>query len=115
MPRIALTGTSINLSGITVDITPPTQELQDSVVVESNGGSVIPSGKLKVVITNMGFVLPGDTNSVITVNGSDLSPNPQAPVIFTAELDPVSNVFKTTEEITILNPNGSRVRVETTE
>lgn len=113
MPRISITGASVSVGS--VSITPPTTGTQDGVVSETTSGATVTAGKLVVKITNMGFVQAGDTNSIIQVNGNDLSPNPQAPVTFSAELDPVANVFKFTEEITITNTLGSRVRIETIE
>ena len=105
----------VDLSGSSISTTPATA---GNTVIDTDERTdtppVIPAGKLKVQIYNLGFVLAGDEEEPITVNGDELQPN-SPPMIFEAKYDHVSNVFKYTPAITIVNSNGARIRIITEE
>jgi len=105
---------SVSLSGVSVSTTPPTAGNIVSVVDERTDGIVIPAGKLRVRVLNMGFVEDGDQEKDITVNGDIVQPGSES-VPIEAILDPVNNVFKFTPIVTIINNEGSRIRIITEE
>lgn len=105
---------SVSLSGVSVSTTPPTAGNIVPGVDERTDGTTVPAGKLDVKVLNMGFVEDGDNEETITVNGEPVQPG-APPAHFFAILDPVTNVFKRTPEITIVNANGSRIRIITQE
>lgn len=114
MPRVSITGASVNIGS--VNITPPIEVTGSAVVSEVTdiNPPVIAAGKLRVEITNLGFVQAGDGNGAITINGGTVSPGPN-PVVFEAQLHAADEEFATTPNITIVNPTGARVRIETFE
>ncbi len=104
----------ISLGDVTVSTAAPAAGTIVPDVDERTNGIVIPAGKLMVKVLNMGFVEDGDNEENITVNGDVIQPGSPA-VEFVAQLDPVGDVFKFTPEVTIVNNNGSRIRIITQE
>ncbi len=112
--RLERNSASVSLSGVTVSTAPPTVGAIIPGIDERTDGVVVPAGKLKVRVLNMGFVEDGDQEEDITVNGEVVQPGSES-VPFEATLDPVNNEFKRTPEITIVNDLGSRIRIITHE
>lgn len=112
--RLERNAASVSLSGVSVSTTPPTAGNTVAAVDERTDGTVIPAGKLRVRVLNMGFVEDGDQEADITVNGDIVQPGSESVPIL-AILDPVNNIFKYTPMVTIINNGGSRIRIITEE
>ena len=105
---------SVSLSDVSVSTTPPTASSIVPGIDERTDGTVVPAGKLSVRVLNMGFVEDGDQEADITVNGGIVQPGSES-VPIVAILDPVTNLFKYTPPVTIVNNGGSRIRIITQE
>ncbi len=105
---------SVSLGDVTVSTAAPTAGNIIPNVDERTDGVVVPAGKLKVRVLNMGFVEDGDNEVAITVNGAPVQPGSES-IPFEAKHDPVTEVFKYTPIITIVNDNGARIRIITEE
>jgi len=73
MPIGAVPPANIDASGITVEISPPTEETAAVTYEEQTGAFSVPAGQRFVEIYNAGAVRPGDTEANATVNGASLS------------------------------------------
>ncbi len=105
----------VSLNGVTVNTATPTaSNITPGYDERTDSPPAIAAGKLRVAIYNMGFVEDGDNEVTIDVNGEPLQPY-APPIIFEAQLDPVTNVFKYTPAITIDNSGGARIRIITQE
>lgn len=113
---IQLINTStVNTGDLNVSTTPPTSgNIVPGYDERTDSPPDIAAGKLRVAIYNMGFVEDGDNEVTIDVNGEPLQPY-APPIVFEAQLDPVTNVFKYTPAITIDNSGGARIRIITQE
>lgn len=103
---LAILVPAANLSGVTVDITPPVAGTLNITTLETTGAFAIPAGCLWVKIRNAGFVQDGDLEEEATVAGSSWSVGREE--VLTAFLDEVLSVYKRLPAIAG-NGNGSRV------
>lgn len=102
-----------NISGITVQIEPPTAATMDPIVLEGTGLTAIPAGKRSVQIYNLGFVEDGDEEVAIDVtlpSGTATIAPKSDPFVIEAYVDQVNNIQYNTPAINIVS-NGARYRV----
>lgn len=100
-----------SLSGITVEIAPPTEETATIIKSEETGAFSIPAGQRYIRIYNAGIVKDGDQEADATVNWAAQSENISVGDDWSFKTEPQTDKVFLSPAVTG-NGNGSRVFIE---